>query len=131
MASRIQGSDIVSNGSRCRHYHHPIRRPEDVVDVYGFARCARCHEKNQAALEQARQQRIALQSSMDRVKVERACDGERFAWLSAAEMHLAVALLTHRGRSAAEIADILHCTNRTAQRYRNPNYRAAVLGLAA
>jgi DNA-binding CsgD family transcriptional regulator len=61
---------------------------------------------------------------IDEIAVERAVSGERVC-LSAAERAEAIRLLHGRGLSAQQIAERLHVTARTVQRYR------VVLGVAA
>jgi hypothetical protein len=54
----------------------------------------------------------------DPVAVERLCSGDRPARVTRGELAAAAARLTRWGLSAAQVAARLHCTQRSAQRYR-------------
>jgi response regulator of citrate/malate metabolism len=95
--------------------------------AYWAHRC-RCPETTKLMQQYRARRRILV----DEARVLRACDGERL-WLNIRERTEAVRLLTLRGKSparisgrlqaprrhmsAAEIADRLHLSERTVQRY--------------
>ena len=98
-------------------------RPPGVLRHGGFGLCDTCYNRERYTAEG----RAAgfYTDPPDEVVIDRAVEGRPPAGIRPVESRAAVAILSARGLSAAQIADHLGCTTRTVQRHRARNRAAA------